>query len=384
MSEGKNFNNTRIYSIDLTLTDDCNFNCSYCFEHGYFNKNYFDKLDLFFKRMNDLLESKFFTGSYDILGIGFWGGEPTLHESAIRKVVSYYSNDNRVKFFIYSNGSNIDNYMDLLEEFSTKSISGHPKLCIQMSYDGIPVQDICRKTKGGKLTSNLVRDNIIKLYSKNIPTVIKSTITPETFKYLPQTRRDILDLVEVSSGKNFFRSTNYFPTVDYYHLDQYTPEEMEQYYKELHKSLIEISREEIDYFKRNNTFFFSWFTPNKAICCAGRDMVCINWDGNIFKCHGSVYENGSGDHYVTNLDDDLFIEHLEKSKCLHSSNFSYLPDACKTCEATFCLKCNPVKFNGSKKDLYIEKWRDYTNQPRLCKIYKTNGKIVLATRELLK
>ena len=381
---GKTFNNTRLYSVDLTLTDDCNFNCSYCFEHGFFNKNYFSQFDLFFKKMDELLNSSFFNNKYDMLGIGFWGGEPTLHEEAIRKVVAYYSSNDKVKFFIYSNGSNIDPYMDLLEKYSTTSINGHPKLCIQMSYDGMPVQDICRKTKENKLTSNLVRNNILKLYSKEIPTVIKSTITPETFKYLPQTRRDVLNLVETTTGKNFFRSSNYFPTVDYYHLNQYTSEEIEQYYKELQASLIEISREEIDYFRKNNRFFFSWFTQNKALCCAGRDMVCINWDGNIFKCHGSVYEDKSGEHYVTCLSDDFFISELEKSSCLHNDNFGYVPEMCKTCEATFCLKCNPVKFNESKKELYIEKWRDYTNQPRLCKIYKLNGKIVLATKELLK
>jgi len=384
MSQDKNFNNTRIYSIDLTLTDDCNFNCTYCFEHGHFNKNYFDKFDLLFKKIDNLLKSSFFMNHYDILGIGFWGGEPTLHEDGIRKIISYYADNDMVKFFIYSNGSKVDGYMDLLESFSSKSISGHPKLCIQISYDGIPVHDICRKTKENKLTSGMIRNNILKLYSKNIPTVIKSTITPETFKYLPQTRRDILDLVNTVKDGRFFRSTNYFPTVDYYNIDSYTSEEMDQYFKDLHDSLIEISRDEIKYFKENNRFFFSWFSKNKALCSAGKDMVCINWDGNVFKCHGSLYENKSGEHYVTSIDDDDFIEKLSESKCIHTENFGYLPEACKSCEATFCLKCNPVKFNGSKKNLYLEKWRDYTNQPRLCRIYKLNGRIVLAIRELLK
>jgi radical SAM protein with 4Fe4S-binding SPASM domain len=384
VSEGKNFNNTKIYSVDLTLTDDCNFNCSYCFEHGHFNKNYFKEFDLFFEKMDDILKSKFFTSGYDLLGIGFWGGEPTLHESAIRKIVARYSDDDRVKFFIYSNGSNIDSYMDLLEEFSTKSINGHPKLCIQISYDGIPVQDICRKTKENKLTSNLVRGNIIKLYSKNIPTVTKSTITPDTFKYLPETRKDILDLIQSCGDKSFFRSSNYFPTVDYYNLDRYTSEEMDKYYCELQDSLVKISRDEIDYFRKNSRFFFAWFNPNRALCSAGRDMVCINWDGNVFKCHGSLYENKSGEHYVTSMSDHDFIEKLEESKGCHSDNFGYLPDMCKSCEATFCLKCNAAKFDGSKKGFYLEKWRDYTNQPRLCRIYKLNGRIVQAVKELLK
>ncbi len=383
MSEQLNFNNVKIFSIDLTTTDDCNFNCSYCFEHGYFNKNYFNDSDLFINKINELLESFFFKSNYNIIGIGFWGGEPTLNETLIKTIIEYYSNDDRVKFFIYSNGSNIEPYLEILEKYKKDSICGHPKLCIQISYDGMPIQDICRKDKNNKLTSNLVRENIRILGQREIPYVTKSTVTLETFKYLPQARRDILDLVEECNGKNFFRSSNYFPTIDYYHLNDYTKEEINQYYKELHKSLIEISKDEINYYKKYNRFLFAWFNPNKALCCAGRDMICINWDGNVFKCHGSVYEDESGDHFLSNLKDKNFINTLISSHQLHNENFGYIPKQCQNCVATFCLKCNSVKFNESKKESYIEKWRDYTNQPRLCKFYKLNGKIVLAIKELL-
>jgi radical SAM protein with 4Fe4S-binding SPASM domain len=378
------FNNVKIYSIDLTTTDDCNFNCSYCFEHGYFNKNYFDKVDLFIQRMNELMDSFFFKSNYQLLGIGFWGGEPTLNESAIKRLIKYYGNDDRVKFFIYSNGSNIDPYMEVLEKYKTKTLFGHPKLCIQMSYDGMPVQDICRKDKAGKLTSSMVRSNIERLYKSRIPTVIKSTITPDAVKYLPAARRDILDLVN-SGENNFFRSTNFFPTIDYYHVEEISDVLMEQYLIELKKSLIEIAKEEIDYAKNNNgRFFFAWFNPGRALCCAGRDMVCINWDGNIFKCHGSVYEDGKGEHFLTSLDDDNFIEALIESNKTHNTNFGVEPEECRNCEATYCLRCNSVKYNYSKKDTYIEKWRDYSDQPNLCKFYKLNGKIVHAINELLK
>ncbi len=384
MSQEKNFNNTKIYSLDLTVTDDCNFNCSYCFEHGYFNKNYFSKVDLFIKRINELLESDFFKKNYDMIGIGFWGGEPTLNAKLIKDIVSVYENNDLIKFFIYSNGSKIEPLIDLLEKFKRVKINGHPKLCIQMSYDGMPIQDICRKSaKDNKMTSNLVRNNILELYNREIPTVLKSTVTLETFKYLPEARRDVLNLVEQATG-NFFTSGNYFPTIDYYHLDEYTPQEIEQYYKELEIALIEVAQDEIKHYKKTGRFFLAWFNPNKALCCAGKDMVAINHDGNIFKCHGALYEDESGDHYITRLEDDSFIQDLEKSSTLHSKNFQIRPTSCISCEATFCLTCNAVKYDNSKKDNYIEKWRDYTDQPRLCKFYKLNGKIVLAIKELLK
>ena len=93
MSGQLNFNNVRIYSIDLTVTDDCNFNCSYCFERGHFNKNYFRDHYSFIHQIDLLLDSFFFKNNYHLLGIGFWGGEPTLNEEAIKGIFNYYKND---------------------------------------------------------------------------------------------------------------------------------------------------------------------------------------------------------------------------------------------------------------------------------------------------
>lgn len=385
MSKVLNFNNVRIYHIDLTVTDDCNFNCGYCFEHGHFNKNYFQDIDLFLTQINSLLESFFFKNNYHMIGIGFWGGEPTLNEKVIREIINYYKNNDKVKFFIYSNGSMIDDYMDILIEFSQKRLTGgHPKLCIQMSYDGNPVHDIYRRSKDNKLTSTLVRNNIRTLYKQKIPSVVKSTITPETLKYLSYARADILDLHKEFNFPDLFKSSNYFPTIDYYNLNSYGDEEIEQYKKELEEELIKVAKEEIEYFKQNGVFFFSWFSENRALCSAGKDMVCINWDGNIFKCHGSLYENECGDHFICNLNDSELIRKLIKSHELHSTNFGYQPKKCKDCFVSFCLRCNPVKYNLSEKENYIDKWRDYTVQPRLCSFYEINGKIVLALRQLLK
>ena len=111
-------NNVKMYNIDLTLTDDCNFRCSYCFEEGFFNKKYFSDTDLFIKRVDEFLDSFFFKNNYNLLNIGFWGGEPTLNKKAINKIFKYYSRNGKVKFFIYSNGSKIDSFIDLLEEYS--------------------------------------------------------------------------------------------------------------------------------------------------------------------------------------------------------------------------------------------------------------------------
>ncbi len=86
---------------------------------------------------------------------------------------------------------------------------------------------------------------------------------------------------------------------------------------------------------------------------------------------------------MVHLDDDNYIEALIESNKLHSCNFGFEPRECMECDAPYCLRCNPVKYDLSEKESYIDKWRDYPTQGKLCKIYKTNGKIVKALRQII-
>jgi len=383
---GKNFSQVRIYNIDLTLTDSCNFGCKYCFEDGHFRNTFFKDVDLFINKINQLLDSDFFKQHYDALNIGLWGGEPTLAHKTVNYIVNYYANNSRVKYFIFSNGYNLDGVWDSLIKFKDTFIEGgHPKFCIQMSYDGMPIHDIYRVRKDGVLTSTRVRDNIFRVYKHRIPSTIKSTVTLDAFKYLPAAYDDIRDIYERHSGQQFFHANNYFPTIDYYHLGKYNENEIDEYCVDLENALTEIATKDIEFYKKNNNqFFFAWFTPNKALCSAGRDMVCIGVGGKIYKCHGSVYDDKVDDHIVSNLKDSDFIKKLVDSHILHDTNFGYQPLECLDCEAGYCLRCNPVKYEKSDKDTYIEKWRDYANQPILCRFYKINGRIMKALNHIVK
>jgi sulfatase maturation enzyme AslB (radical SAM superfamily) len=208
------FDQVPIFHVDITLTDDCNFSCKYCFERGCFNTHKFNDLDLFTKRMDELLSSSFFNNNYKILNIGFWGGEPTLNPDLLKLIVDKYWSDDKVKFFLFSNGYEIDSVLDLMIAHKDKILlGGHPKFCTQISYDGMPVHDINRPLRGGKLTSSVVRNNILRLNELKIPSTIKSTITPETFKYLFLAYKDILDIWYSSETSTHFRSSNFFPTI---------------------------------------------------------------------------------------------------------------------------------------------------------------------------
>jgi len=381
----KSFNQVRIYNIDITLTDSCNFSCKYCFEDGHFRNTFFDDIELFKSRIDELLNSNFFNKIYDVLNIGFWGGEPTLAHKFVNDVIDYYSENSKVKFFIFSNGYYLNKVWDSLMRFRDTFIEGgHPKFCIQISYDGTPVHDIYRVRKDGVLTSSQVKENIFRIYDNKIPSTLKSTITPDSFKYLPLAYEDILEIYKEYMGQTFFHSDTYFPTIDYYNLDKYSDEEIDRYAIDLEDALCEIGARELSFRKKNNKkFFFAWFIPNRSLCCAGRDMVCIGIDGKVYKCHGSLYNDKSGDHIVSNLKNSDFVEKLGKSHILHSKDFGYEPPKCLDCDVGFCLRCNPVKYESSKKETYIEKWRDYSTQPRLCRFYNINGRIMIALKHII-
>lgn len=378
------FNQVSMYHVDITLTDDCNFSCKYCFERGSFNTNSLQDIDLFISKMDELLDSSFFKDNYHILSIGFWGGEPTLNPNAIKTIVDKYSKDNRVKFYLFSNGYNIESVLELLVKHkNTYLVGGHPKYCIQMSYDGMPIHDINRTLKGGKLTSSIVRKNILELDKLGVPYTIKATVTPATFKYLHLSYDDILDIW--NSGKNQgFRNTRFFPTIDYYNLEKYTKSELEVAKLELQDSLVKIADRDIKYFKKHNGFFFAWFGNNKALCSAGKDMITIDWNGTVYKCHGCSYEENKEQHVITNLKNHDFIKKIEESNKFHCQDFGFLPIECKDCDANFCLKCNVVKFSRSDKENYLDKWRDYPVQKTLCEFYHINGNVGKAINQILK
>jgi radical SAM protein with 4Fe4S-binding SPASM domain len=333
--------------------------------------------------MYELLNSNFFNKNYGALQINFWGGEPSLNLEPIFQICQEFENDARVSYFIYTNGTRIDKFINLLEKYKyIKNVNNMPKFMTQISYDGEPIHDIYRKNKQEKLTGTFTKGKVQELLSMDIPVIMKSTLPSEAFKYMVHARNDILSIYEPFMNKGIRFGVNYSPTVEYYNLNKITnvPEVLET----LKSSLFKMVELELDYYRKNNRFFFNWFNENKALCSAGRDLICINWDGKIFKCHGSIYEDGNLDHCIGDIEDDTWIEGLVASHKIHSFNFGYLPPECKGCEANFCLKCNHAKFMDSEKTHYLDKWRDYTSQPVLCQVYQLNGKIVKDLKEKIK
>lgn len=363
----------RILHFDLNLTQACNMRCDYCFEEK--SINYFNMFEILYIRLDEMLESDHFKKNYDMVNFNFWGGEPTLKYKEIIEMVERYKFNDSVKFFIFSNGYDISGLKYLLEYLKGVTIKGnHPKLTIQISYDGYPLHNMHRKDKDGNTTSGMVLGTIQWLDKNKIPYVIKPVIRPEDFKYMPEAYRDILRLT-YEDDPDFFKSQNYHPTIEYYNSEDITDEQADIYAEDLRKSLIRIASEELvrvkDLYKKP---FFDWFFKSLALCSAGQHFFAIDVNGDIYPCHGCFYSKPK-DHKITNISLGRMPEDLiDFSSKLRADN-QCIPDECKSCETSYCMRCNVVKYDLSKKDKYIDRWRDYANQPNLCKYYKTVGKV---------
>ena len=366
-------NNIKIFHFDLNTTRACNMACDYCFEEK--KPSSFQYTDIFIKQMRELMDSDFFKENYQLLNINFWGGEPTLETSLIRDIFVEFKTDPRVTFFIFSNGYDLQDIKPLLSTASDMVVTGnHPKITIQISYDGPLIHDMHRKDKRGNPTEDKVVSSISWLDTNKIPYVVKPVIKPEDFRFLPLAYEYIKKLT-YEDDPQFFKSQNYHPTIEYYNVNE-DKEIVEENLRDLRKALIEIAGREVVAIKElNHKPFFSWFHKSLAICSAGAHFFAIDINGDIYPCHGMLYVDSKRYFKITNINDDNFIQKIKESSKMFTDVLKVIPDECISCETTFCMKCNVVKFQKSKKTKYIDRWRDYTNQPALCQYYKEVVKV---------
>lgn len=163
----------------VVLTDECNFNCSYCYQkrgNSYLDSTVLEKSLHFF--LPYLAEECF---------VDFTGGEPLLAFNQIERAVNHLKNKNKtlnkkIKFTITTNGSLIN--QDIL-----KFLNQH-KFFMILSFDGL-AQDISRKKGSSK---QIIRT--IKTILKNCDIVleINSVFTPESVGYFAKSMESLIDL----------------------------------------------------------------------------------------------------------------------------------------------------------------------------------------------
>jgi uncharacterized protein len=363
-----------IYGLEITTTQACNFQCSYCFERNHVPEENLLNPNIITKRVKQLLDSNWFKEQYSGIKIILWGGEPTMNMPLCKSLMEIFRQDERVCFFVYTNGSTIDNLMPTLLRLKKQPFikDNQSKITIQVSYDGNPTHDMNRRDRKGNKTTYKAIHAITELHKYGIDYGLKATMSWKDFKYLPECWDDFKSL-----HNKFGSKIKYSLTVDYYNV------EFSKYKDIVEKVLIKVAQKEVEFFKEYRYFLSNIFRGNKAICATGKNMACIDTDGIVYNCHGAIYSKCSDDLQYANIFDKDFINSIQRANSIYANN-NIEPDECKECISSSCLRCNVKKYEESKKETHLDRWYDYPAQKDLCKYYKLVGKISAAIGSILK
>jgi len=385
-----NLKNTKkpIFSFSLINTKKCNFNCTYCYEKGKFNNTditteNIDKLILFFKEINNQ--------GYAI-DLTLIGGEPTLSKN--NKYLFDSLMLNKIDFNQIRVITNGYSYKLIEDMFSKNFLSlNKNKILIQVSYDGIEVNDFDRiiidKNNNSKGTSRYILKTIDELMKNNFDVSIKSTLDFKYFKYIPKILKEFQQL-----GLKYNKYIPYSLTEEKDSILNFSKEEISEQLKKIMSEIIKIEKENVEIFNKPLSKWFTSFNYNdydKIACQAGHKYFAIDFDLNISFCHHSIYldikreENKS---IFLNIKDDeprnIFNELLNIENELNQIK---VDDECKNCNAIYCLRCpiynydNFDKYNDSETTTINDQntlnvlYRKFHDE-RLCFYYQELSKYI--------
>lgn len=165
------YNNQRVHSERIVLTNNCNFNCKYCFQTQ--KKHVMLSEENSNKRIK-LLDLRL--SQVDSVKINLFGGEPTLNWSSFFKFTEKFKDDERCHLSTITNGS-------LLTEERIKYLSEIHNFELELSFDGNEEGNQWRKINN-KDTFYLTL-NKIELFNKyNLTYLIRATIGKSNLKFL--------------------------------------------------------------------------------------------------------------------------------------------------------------------------------------------------------
>lgn len=370
----------KIFYIDLVMTKNCNFRCTYCYERGkYTNESVsYETIDQFIKFVDDFRKSSLYINNYESININIFGGEPTLELEKIDYILNHYKEDDSVFFLIFTNGSN-DKILNVLQKYD-KKIKHENKIHTQISYDGWKVHERNRKYKNGSSSTKQVRDLISKFMNTDFSFSLKSTLRVEDFDLLYETYLEFKELNREYKNNN--AKLSYFPTFDYSQ-EHKTDLNFLRNKKILEENLELIAKDCIK--EQENVNLFKLFTSiydNKS-CDAGMQAICVDVDGKIYKCHGVIYNDIKDPHFINNIRNEDAVAKVEFSIKEHTAKNKELDKKCN-CYAVFCINCNAMKYSYSEKEDYYDKWYDKLCQPIFCEYMKSVSKYSIAVHNTIK
>lgn len=275
------YNNDKTFlKVDFALTNQCNFNCPYCFEKDNLCKigiNNENKLSETGELLLTYIEKKLIKG-VTYVEIVFYGGEPTLEKNFIINFINKLDllcnkYNAEYKYVFITNGFLFD------ENFILELDNSHCKF-IQVTIDGEKERHNTRRTNVAKVnTFDTIVENINKLVKNGFHVVIRLNVDKESFSSIKRFLINIENLIP----KEYFGK---YLSVDIARVfgccGAYDLYEYENYRKEL----VDISIDKNLIKPRLNCKDLTTFCIAESL---SNDLV-IDFKGNLYRCWNNVFD----------------------------------------------------------------------------------------------
>lgn len=358
------FSERKINYFVLFITNNCNMRCSYCFEKGNTNGKQmtFSTLEAIIEFINES------TWVDNEICIRFFGGEPLLRISFIEKAIEKITQElpnKKIKFNIFTNGTIYSNkVLKLLEKYD---------MTLFISYDGNKILQDKNRGFGNETISNEIVSKNINKYTSFFPlkVAIRSVIDFNDIEYLNDCINNIISLGAKQISITLPWKVKYSENEIQNFLFK-AESVLNKFYDELFDDIInhEYNKTAI---QPLTPLIYKFLDDNSKIddraCGAGRELMAIGSNGDIYPCHAFLGE----EKFLTgNICQNKFVEDNILASC--NCNTS---DQCKNCDIKYC--CSTV----CKADNYYISGNLNTPPLYKCKIRKyIFDKCILLTQRL--
>lgn len=310
------------YALELMVSQECNFECAYCYGSGNFGGSGFMSwetakraIDWFFAAT---AKKQYPSGSK--LQISFFGGEPLLNFPVIRQSVAYVTDTLNRQDTVFSITTNLYLLTDEMLDFFLKH-----KFNISVSFDG-KKQKENRRLKGGGDSYSRVASNVCRLLQAKPEVPCRATMYGDGT--MAQMQEDIrshgfqFGYVSAASGK-LLGGTALMDKSGMY------DEQAKNYRKLAFEYLSAIKGRDEDGWRKiafdlefMRAVGLGWEQPVHMMSCGcGRTLHTVDTNGTVYPCHRFVGVSrmalGTIHNPYEELDVTAFSSHIcmENPKC---------------------------------------------------------------------
>lgn len=340
-------------NLVFQVTNDCNLSCKYCcYGDLYKNTVFPEKKMMDFstaKKVIDYMygywESNLSFSQKNVIGIGFYGGEPLLNFTLIEQVVRYIegldlTNNPKFVFNMTTNGMLLDHYMDYLAEHN---------FSLLLSLDGDKKQDYLRVDKNNKSSFDRVFRNIKQL-QENHPDYFADRVNFNSLLNSKSSPKEIYDFIFSEFGKE--------PMISSFSTNGVEPDKKKDFdaiyqpYMENVDMANLLKSKSIRY--KDIGFFFYYHSGNSykqycdllikekkskkriptGTCLPFFKKMFVLTNGNILACERIGLE-----HVLGKVDDSVHLDFEQIAK-LYNTYYAFMKQQCSQCfRADDCPEC---------------------------------------------